>query len=333
MSTEPKGLVKERTVLVAELRALAQRLEDLPLEKAEEAVAFIARGTEDLRGRAALLFGDRPNADPRNEPIEVAEGAATVEVVRHLRQHVGLAGETYNLVNAVVPRMAGATVGETPLPRRIAIVLLVRLANDLRSIIRLSVSGYPLQAATLVASAYEIACAIVLIGTDADRAREWLDHENPQRLPAFLEDMKRAATEVLRELGAHDDQLLAQADNAYRVYAQLCMAKHGNPRLQRELATVRRGDQFICVPGPIPIQEAERVTAYALENAVVVTCWALASSLSQHVPPDRRADLEEQLRLIVREQPKLQDLVRERGWDGDPWQRWSLPSGRKKPKE
>jgi len=71
------------------------------------------------------------------------------------------------------------------------------------------------------------------------------------------------------------------------------------------------------VPGAFPIQEAERVTAYALEHAVLVTCWALASSLSQHVPPDRSADLKDRLRLIVSEQRKLQDLPSEKGWDHD----------------
>jgi hypothetical protein len=95
------------------------------------------------------------------------------------------------------------------------------------------------------------------------------------------------------------------------------MAKNGNPCLQMQVATVRRGDEFICVPGPFPIQEAERVTAYALENAILVTSWALASSLSQHVPPDRRADLEDRLRLIVSEQRKLQELPSEKGWHRD----------------
>jgi hypothetical protein len=142
----------------------------------------------------------------------------------------------------------------------------------------------------------------------------------------------KTTTETLRALGMPDDQLAAQADKAYLIYAQLCMAKHGHPRLQMQVATVQRGDQFICVPGPFPIQEAERVTAYALENAILVTSWAIASSLLQHVPPDRRADLDDRLRLIVSEQRKLQKLPNEKGWDHDPWQRWSLPSGRRKPR-
>jgi hypothetical protein len=70
-------------------------------------------------------------------------------------------------------------------------------------------------------------------------------------------------------------------------------------------------------PRTLPIQEAERVTAYALEHTVLVTCWALASSLSRHMPPDRSADLKDRLRLIVSEQRKLQELPSEQGWDHD----------------
>src|SRR5262249_27236771 len=157
----------------------------------------IGQGLQELRGRAALVFGDRHDADPREEPVETAEGAATVELTRHLPDHVALADATFNLVNLVAGRVAETSAGAIPMPlaKQITLVLLVRLGNDLRSITRLGMTGYPLQAATLTASAYEIACAIVLIGTDAARAREWVEHKDPQSLPSFLQSVPTATVE------------------------------------------------------------------------------------------------------------------------------------------
>jgi len=329
--TDAERLAHERAALVAELRTLAQRVEDCPVEHVGQAVDFIGRGVEDLRGRAAMVFGDRSNADPQQEPLETAEGAATVDVARRLPRHIALADETFNFVSAVVGRVSEVSGGALPLATQIVVVLLAKLGNDLRGVTRLALTGYPLQAAALATSAYETACAIALIGTDADRARQWREHEDPQRLPAFLRSLKDATVEMLRSLGMRDAQLDQQADHAYLAYANLCMAKHGNPRLLAEYGFVRRGAQTLWVPpGPIPMPEAERATVYAINTAVVVALWASTSVLGRHVPADRRADLKTRLDAIGRARLDVANYMTERGWDRDPWQQWELPSSKKR---
>src|SRR5262249_38347738 len=146
MSTDLAHLADDRAAVVTELRALAQRLDDVPLEQVGEAVSLIGQGLQELRGRAAPGFGDRHDAGPREEPVEPAEGAATVELTRHLPDHVALADATFNLVNLVAGRVAETSAGAIPMPlaKQITLVLLVRLGNDLRSITRLGMTGYPL---------------------------------------------------------------------------------------------------------------------------------------------------------------------------------------------
>jgi hypothetical protein len=279
-----------------------------------------------------MVFGDRLNADPLEESVEAAEGAATVEVGRHLFRYVSLANETYNLLNVVTSAIAAATVHEMSLARRITMSLLVRLANDLRSITRLALSGYPIQAAALAASAYEIACAVVLIGTDEARARQWVAHKNPQRLPEFLGDLQKATVEMLATIGMQGEQLTEQADTAYITYSQFCMAKHGNPLLQKELGAVHRGDQVFCVPGPIPIREAERVTAYVLKKTVAIACWAIASSHVRYVPSEENAAVRDGLGNVARRYRELEALTKP-GWDRDPYGKWTTPSSPKKPRK
>jgi hypothetical protein len=48
----------------------------------------------------------------------------------------------------------------------VATGLLVRIANDLRCMTMSALSGYPLQAAAVVATMYEVACAAVCIDSD-----------------------------------------------------------------------------------------------------------------------------------------------------------------------
>jgi hypothetical protein len=183
-------------------------------------------------------------------------------------------------------------------------------------------------------SAFETACAIALIGTDADRARQWREHEDPQRLPDFLGSLKDATVEILRSLGMQDTHLDEQADSAYLAYANLCMAKHGNPRLLAEYCFLRRGEQTLWVPpGPIPMPEAERTTVYTISTAVVVALWATTSVLGRHVAADRSEDLRTRLDAIGRARLDLSNYMTERGWDRDPWQQWELPSSKKRPRK
>ena len=64
---------------------------------------------------------------------------------------------------------------------KVAINLLVRLTNDLRSVSILAMMGYHTQAAVLVASMYETAFTILFINSDNALADQWINHEEPTR--------------------------------------------------------------------------------------------------------------------------------------------------------
>jgi len=69
-----------------------------------------------------------------------------------------------------------------PKSLHVAVTLVFRLANDLRSVQMLAGTGYPVQALALVASMYEVAHTAAFIGNDESLAQEWLDHDDPTRL-------------------------------------------------------------------------------------------------------------------------------------------------------
>ena len=69
---------------------------------------------------------------------------------------------------------------------------------------------------------------IAYIGSDEQRAREWIEHEDPTR--SFM-GVRTMTKEGLAKLGTPDPD--AQASVEYKVYRQLCMGKHSNPLLQK----------------------------------------------------------------------------------------------------
>ena len=108
-------------------------------------------------------------------------------------------------------------------------LLVVRLANDLTAATELLVTGYPTQAATLVASMVEVAFTVAYIRDNEERARKWLTHGNPR---ASFKELTKLVDVVLTELPGLENRE-RRKEFFLTVYRHLCAAKHANPMHQR----------------------------------------------------------------------------------------------------
>lgn len=196
------------------------------------------------------------------ESLGEAEQAALETLDPELREHARLCGDAFNLVGLTLNRLPERLVDDIPSSEKVATVLLIRLSNDLLCASLLARRGYALQAVTLVAAIYEAAFTIAYIGSDEERAREWIEHEDPTR--SFM-DVRTMTKEGLAKLGTPNPD--AQASVEYKVYRQLCMGKHSNPLLQKRYGYQRRESAVLAVNGPDTSESSVRAAWFASSTA------------------------------------------------------------------
>ncbi len=109
-------------------------------------------------------------------------------------------------------------------------ILAGRLADDLRAMQLLSLSGYAHQVASLGATAYEVAFIFAYLGEDASRAQSWLEHEDVTKLPWKRTDMVREAT----KFAFPTDPAAGSKQEVF--YKFLCWYKHANPNALKRFA-------------------------------------------------------------------------------------------------
>jgi hypothetical protein len=104
--------------------------------------------------------------------------------------------------------------------------LFLRIMTDIFAIFKLAFSGYSLQATTLASSSFETAFMIIYVGDDNIKAEEWLNNKNPFK---SVVSVKNSIKKALEHTGLVDSQLV---DDYYKVYQQMCGAKHPNVNTQ-----------------------------------------------------------------------------------------------------
>jgi hypothetical protein len=222
----------------------------------------------------------------RSESLETAERHALSMLGAELSEHLSLTENAFNLIGAAISSLPELPIRDMPESLKVATTLLIRLSNDLRSASLLAIRGYCLQALTLVGSMYEAAYTIAAIGSDDVLADEWISHDDPKRTYGQVQNLTR---EGLAKLGAPDVD--TQTAIEYRVYRQLCLAKHSNPLLQTKHGNQIEGKSVVAVNGPDLSESAVRAAWFALEHAAGLAFIALASFISNHVSDEKRADL------------------------------------------
>ena len=123
--------------------------------------------------------------------------------------------------------------------------------------------------------------------------------------------------EVLRKLGVQDanEQIGAQ----YRVYRQLCMAKHTNPLFQRQHGYQLQRGRIVAVNGPDTTESAIRAAWFALEQAARLTFLAVAAYVDSHIPLHSRGDLRSKIDAIGAGSNKLATKAARRFGTEDPF--------------
>jgi len=215
-----------------------------------------------------------------------SEKAAGIALSNELSAYLGAVDAAYRAMGMAMEAVPEQLLEDIPLARRVACVLLARLANDMRWSSLLVMHGYGLQAASIISSAYEVACAIVYIGSDQDRAERWVNHSS--RTSSFMG--VRSLTEAVVSQWNPD----ADYRNVYEKYGDLCMAKHANPMLQmhfgvsvdHESRTVQIGNN-----GPDCSDVGLQVAALALENAAGLGHMAATSYMKHWVPREKLSGL------------------------------------------
>lgn len=248
------------------------------------------------------------------ESLETAERQAIGVLSAELSGHLSLTEKAFNLIGKVVGSLPQLTVAEISQSRKVATALLVRLSNDLRCTALIACRGYALQAVSLVASMYETAFAIAAIGTDDALADQWVTHDDPTRSWKSVYELTR---DGLAKLGVPN--IDTQTAVEYRVYRQLCMAKHVNPLMQAQHGHQLEGRNVIVANGPDLSEPAIRAAWFALEHAAGLTFIALSSFIINHVPSEHVSELMKEGEAIGASRKDLEARAKARWGTDDPF--------------
>src|SRR5262245_57780887 len=152
------------------------------------------------------------------EDLIAAERRAECETRTLLREPTLLADVAFDLVGRSVDAVPHDNPGDRSPAKQVTGRLMLRLSNDLRAASRLASLGYAVQAAALMAGLYETALTVVHVGADETRARVWLDHVDPLRVPWKASAL---ANSVAARIGGSKANQLAKLLN--HDYSQFCM--------------------------------------------------------------------------------------------------------------
>ncbi|MDQ6768663.1 MAG: hypothetical protein M3Z54_01590 [Gemmatimonadota bacterium] len=142
-----------------------------------------------------------------------------------MKDYIAVTAREHNLFI----RCANAIAGKDLSPAASVMLLATaRVLGDLRVCEWAGGNGYALQAEAIAATVHELAYSAAYIADSDERAEGWLKHQNEKR--QYPESGHASVLDaVIQRLGLGK----AHAKQEYTIYRQLCLAKHGNPVVQR----------------------------------------------------------------------------------------------------
>jgi hypothetical protein len=222
--------------------------------------------------------------DVESENIDEIERLTVERAGDWLNEHIVVTCRVCDAVGLTIGSAPGGPFGQASLSRRVATNLMVRLSNDLRCVMLLAVRGYPLQAASLVSSLWEVSHMIAYIGGDDGRAQAWAAHVDPAR---SFRGARVLTTQVVESLEGVEDAP-GLVGRAYKVYQDFCQAKHSNPLLQQHFGHHLTDEFVVASTGPDDESEAARpLTRESLKKGAQLTLIGVASFMDNHAPDAR----------------------------------------------
>jgi hypothetical protein len=246
--------------------------------------------------------------------LDDVEEAAIKANDAELRGHLALAASAAKVIGRVMDMSTLKPWDDVSLAERVGLALLVRVHNDLRCAALVGARGYPLQAATQIAPAFEAAYAVAHIGSSEDRAREWVEHQDASELPSSFGRVKTLIRGVLRADGFVDPELKRVVEREYAHYRQLCGPKHANPVLQRGFGRRVTETSVEILTGPDLRDDSTRMVWFALGSGVRLAGLAVRAFGLAHLTAEQREEIAAALAALKEQRRPLDELARERGW-------------------
>jgi hypothetical protein len=160
---------------------------------------------------------------------------------------------------------------------RVHTSLLARVIEDLSVCVWAATRGYTMQAWSVGASCYEAAYSLGHIGTDVERAKRWLDHEDFDDPPWSAYDSVMGTAMFLKITDPIERKQLVDVE--YSFYKRLCMGKHVNPVTERERRWKLAPDTATLVLYPF---YSSAILSQARVGLLVVTQATTMAILSFH---------------------------------------------------
>jgi cytochrome c5 len=158
--------------------------------------------------------------------VQSAELQAAKEMQRLVGNPLSYAQRVYRLLDIAISHDDEREIAVGSVDYA-ALLLMGRMANDVRAIRTLARLGYGVQAFTLAASILEVAFTFVDIATDDKRAAAWSNHTNSRH--SFI-SARAAIKKFVRRMPWSDAQKQTAECSQKAVYEDLCQFKHANPR-------------------------------------------------------------------------------------------------------
>lgn len=240
------------------------------------------------------------------------EREAVVALMPELIEYLDPLGGALCTIERLVSPLHDKTTFEPPLAQRVAVALLIHLANDLRTEGLLASIGYHVQAASIVASAHERTFTIARIVGDDESALRWGEFDDPTHP---FRPMRNLIEEAC---GRHAPGAgKAERDSHYRTYRQLCLAKHGNPLLLRQHSFRLVDGEIELALGPQRHEEAMRVLQFVLMHALGMASFACGAFATVYANDD--ADIHQCLVRLFVEWQTLSAKFTDRWGQDDPY--------------
>jgi hypothetical protein len=241
------------------------------------------------------------------EPFDVrsAEAQAIQEMGRRIGNHLSYAERVYRLLDLAI-----SYDDEREIPvgsvDYVALLLMGRMANDMRAIATLARLGYGVQACTLAASVLEVAFTFVDIVTDDKRAAAWSNHTDPQH---SLMSAQAAIEKFVRRMPWSEGQKQTAKSRQAAIYKDLCQFKHGNPRGMRPRPN---GEGYFDNRLGPDTTDFGLLTA---TTAILHAGWHVGLALHQWsdarlLPPAARIRFDQELAALVRHYEVVDDQTR-----------------------
>jgi len=188
-------------------------------------------------------------------PLEEADARARELLRPRLELPMRLVVETYGFLGLLASRILATRIQTAA--RKVVAKLTMRVSNDLYCMATLAARGFPLQAATLGASAVEGALAAAFIRESEGRASKWIEHSDRRH---SFESVPTMISDVIGDVRAHETGSLA-----YQIYRELCMPKHTNPLVELRVGAEWRDDGVEFRNGLDLTENAIKVSFFALQ--------------------------------------------------------------------